>query len=492
MKLWRSALLFAPILIVSSHCVVVEDDDDDGDSDDGDKPKPTYVGANGVAINEVAIYQGLKRTLMSGGAPGEASVPLIAGRNSVIRVYYATDGGYDGRELVARLEIEGGDPIEMPVTLGAGSTEEDMGSTVNFVVPGDRIGATLNYRVSLLQEGKKGTGNASASWPAEGLDPVAVEEAANKLRIILVPFRYDYDGSGRLPDISPEGVERFRERIKQLYPVSDVDVMVHGEIPWNNYIGPDGTGWENVGFRLYNLRSSEGVSDETYLYGMFNPDPSFNQYCGGGCLLGVTLLNNQPPSTGSVDLRLALGVGFEGYAEDTAAHELGHAHGREHAPCGPGLDPQSIDNQFPHDGGQIGLWGLDTTTLELQAPTRPDIMGYCNAPWISDHNYKALLARGKNVNLPKWHTPTRSRAVLVSIDGLGGATWSGMTELSELVRGTSLPGSYASDDGVERQTTAQYFSWDHLPGGWVLVPVKDVSVRRVTVEIGGKMVTAAR
>ena len=56
---------------------------------------------------------------------------------------------------------------------------------------------------------------------------------------------------------------------------------------------------------------------------------------------------------------------------DTAAHELGHSHGRNHAPCGMGLDPSSIDPAYPHDGGKIGVLvdveGGDSEVVESPA-----------------------------------------------------------------------------------------------------------------------------
>ncbi len=468
----------------------------DGDGPDGDGDgtvKKTYVGAKGVTITQVAIYQGLKRTLVVGGAPGTNEVPLIAGRDAVVRIFYETDGDYDGGEVYGQFEIDGFDPVETPLVLGGASTEEDIGSTINLSIPGDRIGATLSWAASVVQEGAAVDDNAAAHWPSEGFDSVAVEGPAHKLRVILAPFQYNYDGSGRLPDLSPEGIERFRNRLKQLYPVADVEVTVRQPTPWNGYIGPDGSGWQEVGFTVYGMRSQDGASDDTYYYGIFSPAASFSSFCGGGCLLGVTLLNDNPPSTGSVDLRLALGVGFEGYAEDTAAHELGHSHGREHAPCGPGLDPGSIDGQYPHPSGQIGVWGLDPATLQLFPPTQhTDIMGYCNNQWISDYNFRALLTRGQNVNLPRWHAPARVPAILVGFDGAGKTTWGGATTAEVDLRGEHAPAHVIEPNGARRAVDAHVFRYDHLPGGLVIVPGADADAQRIEIDVDGRRLEAAR
>ncbi|MCA9626909.1 MAG: hypothetical protein KC766_04565 [Myxococcales bacterium] len=78
------------------------------------------------------------------------------------------------------------------------------------------------------------------------------------------------------------------------------------------------------------------------------------------------------------------------------AHELGHAHGRAHAPCG---QVQQTDGAFPYAGGGIGSWGYDMSIDRVRQPTSyKDIMGYCNPNWISDYNYGAIFDRVAYVN----------------------------------------------------------------------------------------------
>ena len=79
-------------------------------------------------------------------------------------------------------------------------------------------------------------------------------------------------------------------------------------------------------------------------------------------------------------------------------HELGHAHGRLHAPCNVS-DP---DPQFPYPDANIGVWGYDQRSGEFRDPTSKDMMSYCPEPrwsaWISDYNYQAILVRVAAVN----------------------------------------------------------------------------------------------
>lgn len=457
--------------------------------------QPSLVGAAGVTVHRVAIYQGVERTLELDGAPQTPAVPLIAGRDALVRVFYSIDAAYDGQPVTGRLEIDGGDPIDVEATLGGASVQEDVATTVNFFVPGDRIGDTFVWSVGVMQLGTAAEDNLAARYPAAALtkESLPVEGKRNTLRVIVAPFRYDTDGSGRLPDTSPPAIEALRARFKQLYPVSDVQVSVREPTPWNQAIKPDGTGWQEVGYTLYGFRAQDGTTDDVYYYGMFNPAQSLYSYCGGGCLLGVTLLNNDPPETGTVGLRLAIGVGFPEVVNDTAAHEIGHAHGREHANCGYGIDPQSIDHAYPYDGGLIGSWGLDPVTATLYPPNVfSDLMGYCEQVWISDYNYKALFARTQNVNLPVWHGGDLQSATMVTLDGHGGGSWRGASPTSPSLRGVPVTVQLVHERGPATEAHADWFAYDHLPGGWLLLRDVADDVVRVDLDHGGGHWSVAR
>ncbi len=82
------------------------------------------------------------------------------------------------------------------------------------------------------------------------------------------------------------------------------------------------------------------------------------------------------------------------------AHEVGHNHGRNHAPCVPqGGSISGVDNNYPYSGGNIGVWGYDPSKQSLINPNGvTDIMGYCNTKWISDYTYDGLVNRVAAVN----------------------------------------------------------------------------------------------
>ena len=83
----------------------------------------------------------------------------------------------------------------------------------------------------------------------------------------------------------------------------------------------------------------------------------------------------------------------------TMCHEVGHSHGRLHAPC----QVQDPDPSYPYPNADIGVWAYDRRTEEFLPPTRKDMMSYCPNPdrtlaWMSDYTYQALLDRVADVN----------------------------------------------------------------------------------------------
>ena len=97
--------------------------------------------------------------------------------------------------------------------------------------------------------------------------------------------------------------------------------------------------------------------------------------------------------------RDGLGAGAVGFGL-TMAHELGHACGLQHAPCGS--VGSSADANYPaytpYDAvktpqASIGEYGLDVSNGTIFSPaTVKDLMSYCNnSNWISLYNYGLLL-----------------------------------------------------------------------------------------------------
>ncbi|HKT79988.1 MAG TPA: hypothetical protein VJP86_07180 [Vicinamibacterales bacterium] len=80
----------------------------------------------------------------------------------------------------------------------------------------------------------------------------------------------------------------------------------------------------------------------------------------------------------------------------TMAHELGHACGFQHAPCGTPGDPDTPAYE-PYDPAgtaqaSIGEYGLNTSNGSIPSPaTFKDMMAYCAPRWISLYNHGRLI-----------------------------------------------------------------------------------------------------
>lgn len=470
-------------------CPPIEDDCDTGEGGDGGKPQPTYVGAKGVTVNKIVLYQGIERPIMENGAlvpPAVApavNVPVVGGRDAVVRVFYSVDADYNGAPVTAVFGIDGQNPVALQATLGGGSIDDDMLSTLNFVVPGDAIKAPLAFVVRLDQEGKPADDNPAARFPADGTAVLPVAGDGNVLRITLVPFQYQADGSNRVPDTSPAILEKYRARFKQLYPVKDVQITVRAPFPYAGSISGGFAGFNEALDAVGQLRQTDNPTDDVYYYGIVNPAESFGQFCGGGCTAGIAPLNTG--GSGSPEARFGLGLGYDGSAFETAVHELGHAHGREHADCG---GASNIDPDYPHPDALIGVRGMDVATQELIPATRTDIMGYCDKTWVSDYTFAALFERSKAVNLPRKIGAAGARHAVVLIDELGRARIA-RTEPAWDSGGAAITARVTTAKG-QREVDARFLGIDHTFGGWVHVPFEGEAPTRIAFNLDGRSFVA--
>ena len=168
----------------------------------------------------------------------------------------------------------------------------------------------------------------------------------------------------------------------------------------------------------------------------------------------------------------SVGIGYGGRrGEDTAIHEVGHAHGLTHAPCGGAGAP---DPNFPYPGGLASASGA-TTRSRRRWSTRAntnDMMGYCEPKWISDFFYSKLFRRVRSDNkyfndwMPGPFNPRQKRYVPFAIDGGASVHVSGAaTREPWITEGEPREITWAGGSA-----TAYWFPYDHLPGGTLYVP----------------------
>jgi hypothetical protein len=307
--------------------------------------------------------------------------------------------------------------------------------------------------------------------------PLAVDSNGGPLRIVLVPVRYDADGSGRLPNLDEALLDRFHDFAYALFPVREVELVVRdAPMPFGGAVSRDGSGWSALLNACRTQRVADDPPDDTYYYCVFVPARTFGDYCGRSCTAGLGFV----PDAREVSARTSIGLGYPG-SEDTFAHEVGHTLGRPHAPCG---GVASSDPGFPHAGGRIGVWGYDLVGNQLRDPASfGDLMGYCDPKWISDYNYARIFSRIRTVRASAFTIAEDVRAhhtVVVDVDE--SLTWGGSVSLRGTPPGEAIGAEWITPTGVRTSTTAYYSRASDLPGGVLSVEAGAPAGSRLVIE----------
>jgi len=430
-----------------------------------------------VNVAEIAVFQTVKINVVKNGAKvAKHNASIVAGRDALVRLYITPAAGYTARSLTAELRLENGEVKKVfkdTKTLSAASADGALASTFNFDVPGDALTPATTFTASVRDPATSvsaGAGGA-AQYPAAGTpESLGVESDGPQLKVVVVPVKYAADGSNRVPDISAAQLEIYRQTMFTLYPAAKVEVTARAPVTFSSAINANGSGFSRILQSLQSLREQDRAADDVYYYGAIPPAASFGQYCGGTCVTGLSSVGDSPQDA---FLRASVGIGFSG-AESaiTMAHELGHAHGREHSPCGGASGP---DPRYPYTGGAIGVWGYNLLSKKLIAPTTgKDVMGYCQPEWVSDFTYQALFTRMQYVNTAHgvygaFESPRPYRYVDVAEDGA--VTWGETVTLRARPWGQVHEVTYHAPDGsIVHSDQGHFYPYDHLPGGYALVP----------------------
>ena len=308
----------------------------------------------------------------------DGSVPMIAQRNALLRLYVVASGANTARPNLRARFYQGGvaiDSMDVAATSPSVPTAlsvSPLTSSWNVLIPAGNVTAGLEYDVLLdpddvIPETDKGNNR----WPAgSARQPVAVQTAPPfSLRFVPV-FQPATGVTGNIDNTSQAGFIAMSQR---LYPLGSVTTDVRA--PYTSSapgaVPDDANGaWSQILGEMNALRLAESVS--RHYMGVIST----------GYTSGIAGL-------GYIGVRAAVSWDKAASAPEVIAHELGHNFGRLHAPCG---NPGGPDPSFPYPGGGIGVWGLDLAAMSLKDPAvYKDLMGYCSPDWISDYNYLAVL-----------------------------------------------------------------------------------------------------
>ena len=301
-----------------------------------------------------------------------AAVPLVAGRDALLRVFVTADRstGAGLPPVRARLHLGGAQAHEVviPAQSGAIPTEVEEGDllrSANATIPGEIVRPGLEMVIEIDPDGTLEPGLLSTRRiPQMGRATVEVHDMP-RLDLTLIPFVWSTEPDSAIVDIvrgmatDPDNHELLRE-IRTLLPVGSLDVTAHDPVVSSR---------NNANALLSETSAIRAMESGSGFY-MGTMSGRLGGFAGGGLA--------QIGGRSSVAVPRG----------PTMAHELGHNLFLRHAPCGS-ADP---DPSYPYPDGSIGAWGYDFRDGgSLIPPSTPDVMSYCSPGWISDYSFSKAL-----------------------------------------------------------------------------------------------------
>jgi hypothetical protein len=354
--------------------------------------------ASNLTLKQIAVYQSVKIPVMQDGAEvalASRNASVVPGRNTMFRIFATLGSGWTARELAARLTLTpaGGQPTQYysKKTLSASSVDSDLKTTFQIFVPPSAMAASLRYSVDVVECGTSSGSPGSARFPQSGDIELGTKNTGG-LKIKIIPIK----AGSYSPDTSAPTLTAYASYLKAMYPINDFTITVGDTITTATPVD-----WEVMLDEIRAKRTSDKPANDVYYFGLVKPADTFNSYCQSSCVTGIGFVVDTTTGSTAAQGRSALGVAYgDQYSWETMAHEVGHNHGRNHAPCVTGGGSISgVDAKFPYSNGGIGSWGYDSRTQKLYDPAKSkDIMGYCTNIWVSDYTYAGLTTRVAALN----------------------------------------------------------------------------------------------
>ena len=302
----------------------------------------------------------------------EADVPLIAGRQALLRVFVtapqstgATIPPVRARFYLAGSEAHVANIAAKSIPIPTEMREGELDVSSNAPIPREIVQPGLEAVIEIDPEGTLDPAlGVTKRIPETGRMAVDVRTVP-ALDLTLIPFLWstapDSAVVHKVRDMAadPWKHEMLRHA-RTLLPVGDMDVTAHAAVLTST----------NDAYRLL---------DETELIRVMEG--------GAGHYMGM--MSGRTRGAAGLAHRYGRSAFSTANLVGTLAHELGHNMGLWHAPCG---NPGGVDPAFPQPDGSIGAWGYDFSGRRLVAPGRPDLMGYCiSSSWISGYHFTNAL-----------------------------------------------------------------------------------------------------
>ncbi|MBS1123257.1 MAG: hypothetical protein H6Q90_5485 [Deltaproteobacteria bacterium] len=348
--------------------------------------------ARGLTITEVTLLQGPQIPLIRNGEQVLVrTAPVLGGRRGQIVVGIANAEGAEARDVTVRVELtdratQQTTTLEEVATIAGGPT-----NVVATTLPFDAstLHPDLAFAVSIHERGGFESSQEvllGARQPEAGSYPLDVR-AAPTFRVVIVPM-----GTPG-PSVTQEMMDRWSATLHAWLPVAAIEMTLAAPLPNSLDLGNE-MNWGLLLGKLAAWRASAGLDPDVFAYALVNPPPLGT--IGG---IAASLAVDSPY------WRVAAGIDTTDTEEATiVVHELGHALGRSHAPCG---DPGGPDLVYPYPGASIGVPGIDLRDDQLRDPASYlDYMSYCLPVFVSDYGYAAAFRSLEALRDRAAHTTT--------------------------------------------------------------------------------------
>ena len=344
-----------------------------------------------VKVEVAAVY------LTQGAQSLDGVVPLVAGRQALLRVFATADVDNHFEPRARATFYVDDDTVEIdltpPAVIRRAVDESRMDGSFTGVVPATAMQPGVEMVVELDRTDVIPEADGSQlRIPATGRMALDVVEL-DTLDLKIVPIAFGSDVSGRNDDVASlagdlagDDSRGALQPTRTLLPIAEMAVTARERyVTWADTL-------QGGIFALLNelrlLRHAEAGGTDTYYHGIFAapatryPD-DWDDIFGVAYIVGWSALSLSHDKAGQYRSELPF----------TIAHELGHNLGLRHAPCGypPGVDPR-----YPYSAGSIGVWGYafpaDGVPGRLLNPEGyRDLMSYCEPKGVSDFSFTIAL-----------------------------------------------------------------------------------------------------
>ena len=318
------------------------------------------------------------------------SIQLVANKPTVVRLYvdYDNNSGLPPISFISgELEIMAGGVLQTIAPLNSIAPRRtstiDRGNiahTLNFLIPDSLSVGMTSFKARVFDF----SDNTQFSGDFE--QPLSFTTVP-ALPVIAIGVKYtgdDTNDGATDADLDAPSMADFVTVFgftDKVFPIPDVNITSYDTIEYDKDIESDisSGGCDKYSDLLDVLDDFQGDSSDI-VYGLLNS--GVNTGSVGGC-------GRNGVASGKIN------------RQTTAAHELGHALGRKHAPCDNVTrcaEPANTDGDYPnysaYDSDSIGEYGFDGTGPNVKSPaTSHDFMGYSGSEWVSPYTYKALFSR---------------------------------------------------------------------------------------------------